>query len=120
MRIDFYDIAKHDEIDKINADIQSVLATETESRAGRATESLFNMTTSKQLQASLILDMVNIDSELALDIMSTYSKGLELATFPPDTLKTLDDYLPVRMVNSGLECAFHLPILPPVSAQTCR
>lgn len=62
------------------------------------------MTTSKQLQASLILDMINIDSELAMDIMTTYSKGLELATFPPDTLKTLDDYLPVRMVNSGLEC----------------
>lgn len=61
------------------------------------------MTMSKQLQSNLILDMVNIDSELAMDIMTTYSKGLDLATFPPDTLKTLDDYLPVRMINSGLE-----------------
>ncbi|POS72147.1 polyprenyl synthetase [Diaporthe helianthi] len=97
---DFYDIAKNEEINKINADIQSVLATETESRTA---ESLSNMTKSKQLQASLILDMINIDSELAMDIMTTYSKGLELATFPPDTLKTLEDYLPVRMVNSGLD-----------------
>lgn len=90
---DFYDIAKNEEINAINADIQSVLAGQT----------LSNMTMSKQLQSSLILDMINIDSELAMDIMTTYSKGLDLATFPPDTLKTLDEYLPVRMVNSGLE-----------------
>lgn len=83
----------------------------------RPSESLSNMTTSKQLQASLILDMINIDSELAMDIMTTYSKGLELATFPPDTLKTLDDYLPVRIINSGLECVSH-PILHPAHAVT--
>lgn len=83
----------------------------------RPSESLSNMTTSKQLQASLILDMINIDSELAMDIMTTYSKGLELATFPPDTLKTLDDYLPVRMINSGLEYV-HNPIVHPARAIT--
>lgn len=67
----------------------------------RASET--SISKSKQFQASLLLEMVNIDSDLAMDIMTTYSKGLELATFPPDTLRTLDDYLPVRMINSGLE-----------------
>ncbi|KAK1992112.1 polyprenyl synthetase [Colletotrichum falcatum] len=96
---DFYDIAKNEDIHKINDDIQNVLSGAIES--SRSMES--NMTKSKQFQSSLILDMVNIDADLAMDIMTTYSKGLDLATFAPDTLKTLDDYLPVRMVNSGLD-----------------
>ncbi|KAF4960704.1 hypothetical protein FGADI_783 [Fusarium gaditjirri] len=96
---DFYDIAKNEEINKINDDIQSVLNGAIE--LSNSTES--NMTKSKQFQASLILDIVNIDADLAMEILSTYSKGLELATFAPDTLKTLDDYLPIRMINSGLD-----------------
>ncbi|KAK2038969.1 polyprenyl synthetase [Colletotrichum somersetense] len=96
---DFYDIAKNEDIHKINDDIQNVLNGAMES--SRSMES--NMTKSKQFQSSLILDMVNIDADLAMDIMTTYSKGLDLATFAPDTLKTLDDYLPIRMVNSGLD-----------------
>ncbi|EFQ25311.1 polyprenyl synthetase [Colletotrichum graminicola] len=96
---DFYDIAKNEDIHKTNDDIQSVLNGAIES--SRSIES--NMTKSKQFQSSLILDMVNIDADLAMDIMTTYSKGLDLATFAPDTLKTLDDYLPIRMVNSGLD-----------------
>ena len=102
---DFYDLAKNEEARKINEDIQSVLNGAVEPTT--STES--NMTKSKQFQASLILDMVNMDAELAMDIITTYSNGLDLATFAPDTLKTLDDYLPIRMVNSGLEYVLLVP-----------
>lgn len=79
----------------MNDHIQSVLK--------RETSSITNATKSKQFQSSILLDMMNIDGELALDIMNTYSNGLALATFAPDTLQTLDEYLPVRLINSGLE-----------------
>ncbi|KAH7055784.1 polyprenyl synthetase [Macrophomina phaseolina] len=92
---DFYDTAKIEEIDAVNDHIQSVLK--------RETSSITNATKSKQFQSSILLDMMNIDGELALDIMNTYSNGLALATFAPDTLQTLDEYLPVRLINSGLD-----------------
>ncbi|OLN87486.1 Fusicoccadiene synthase 2 [Colletotrichum chlorophyti] len=44
-----------------------------------------------------------LDQGFAMDIMSSYSQGLDIATFAPDDLKTLDDYLPVRSLNSGLD-----------------
>lgn len=47
--------------------------------------------------------MMNLDSALAMDILNTYSKGLHLATFAPETLTTLEEYLPIRVINSGLE-----------------
>lgn len=84
----------------MNEHIQSVLKGDASSSP---TTSITNTTKSKQFQSSILLDMMNIDGDLAMDIMNTYSNGLALATFPPDTLKTLDDYLPVRLINSGLE-----------------
>lgn len=58
---------------------------------------------SKQLQSGLLLELINLDEKLAMDIMNSYSDGLDVATFAPDDLDTLDAYLPVRKVNSGLE-----------------
>lgn len=55
------------------------------------------------MQAGLLLELINLDESLAKDIMNSYSEGLDIATSAPDDLKTLDAYLPVRKVNSGLE-----------------
>ncbi|KAF4878377.1 Ophiobolin F synthase [Colletotrichum siamense] len=101
---DYYDIAKRDEIEKVNSDIQNALqdasapGSKTQSSAGSDKD--FKP---KQMQAALVLELIMLDQQLAMDIMSSYSQGLDVATFAPDNLRTLDEYLPVRKVNSGLD-----------------
>ncbi|KAK2006284.1 geranylgeranyl pyrophosphate synthase [Colletotrichum eremochloae] len=99
---DYYDFAKKEEIQALNDGIQSAI--QDVSAAGIKSEASSTSTfKSKQLQAALILDLMILDQEFAMDIMSSYSQGLDIATFAPDDLKTLDDYLPVRSINSGLD-----------------
>lgn len=57
----------------------------------------------KQFQASILVEMMVMDRDLAMDVMNTYSDGLETATFPPSDICTIEEYLPVRLVNCGLE-----------------
>ncbi|KAF5021009.1 hypothetical protein F66182_6940 [Fusarium sp. NRRL 66182] len=96
---DFYDIANADEIGSVNNDIQNVLA----GKSQGSLKSLRSSTKSKQFQSRIVLDMLDIDQELASDILTTYSSGLALATLPPDSYKSLDEYLPPRLINSGLD-----------------
>jgi hypothetical protein len=57
----------------------------------------------KQFQARILVEMMKMDRDLAMDVMSTYSNGLQVATSPPAGINTLEEYLPVRLVNCGLE-----------------
>ncbi|KAF0328721.1 hypothetical protein GQ607_004133 [Colletotrichum asianum] len=101
---DYYDIAKRDEIEKVNSDIQDAL--QDASAPGSKTQSSGSSDKDfkpKQMQAALVLELIMLDQQLAMDIMSSYSQGLDVATFAPDNLRTLDEYLPVRKVNSGLD-----------------
>lgn len=56
----------------------------------------------KQFQAGILVEMLEVDYDLAMDIMTTYSNGLETATFPHSGIQTLEEYLPIRPVNCGL------------------
>lgn len=99
-----YNIDHASQIENINNDIQGLLG-DSALASGNAgpTASASNTTKSKLFQASLFLDLMNIDQQLALEIMNSYSDGLDLATFAPVQIKTLEEYLPVRKINSGLE-----------------
>lgn len=46
--------------------------------------------------------MLELDRDLAMDVMTTYGEDLEMATFPPSGVQTLEEYLPIRLINSGL------------------
>ena len=62
------------------------------------------MAKSKQLQASVLVEMHDIDSELARDMMLTYNRILEVTSLGKNAgLKSLDEYLPFRIGNSGIE-----------------
>lgn len=57
----------------------------------------------KQFQASILVEMMAMDRDLAMDVMTTYSNGLQTATFPPSGITSIEEYLPIRLVNCGLE-----------------
>ncbi|KAK7724753.1 hypothetical protein SLS63_008447 [Diaporthe eres] len=99
---DYYDFAEKDDIENVNNDIKSALQGFS-SGPTKATVPSTQAFKSKQLQAGLLLELINLDQDLAMDIMNSYSEGLDIATFAPDDLKTLDAYLPIRKVNSGLD-----------------
>ena len=44
-----------------------------------------------------------MDRGLAIDLMQVYMDGMELVTSAPSNIKTLEEYLPIRIVNCGLE-----------------
>ncbi|TDZ36980.1 Ophiobolin F synthase [Colletotrichum trifolii] len=101
---DYYDVAKKEEIEQVNDGIQSALQDALASSKGTETTATSDSSfKSKQLQAALVLELMMLDQQFAMEIMSSYSQGLEVATFAPDDLKTLDEYLPVRKINSGLD-----------------
>ncbi|KAH9237577.1 hypothetical protein K456DRAFT_1940327 [Colletotrichum gloeosporioides 23] len=100
---DYYDIAKRDEIEKVNNDIQDALQDASAPGKTQSSGSSDIDFKPKQMQAALVLELIMLDQQLAMDIMSSYSQGLDVATFAPDNLRTLDEYLPVRKVNSGLD-----------------
>lgn len=92
------------QIQNVNSDIKDVLEGYVAASGKESpTASSTNTTKTKLFQASLFLELMNIDQELALDILNSYSEGLDLATAVPDQYKTLDEYFPVRKINSGLE-----------------
>ncbi|CCF32910.1 geranylgeranyl pyrophosphate synthase [Colletotrichum higginsianum] len=99
---DYYDSAKKEEIQEVNDGIQSAIRGFS-SPSALPTPSSSSAFKAKQLQAGFMLELFSLDQEFALHIMSSYSQGLDIATFAPDDLKTLDDYLPVRSINSGLD-----------------
>ncbi|CAN8100624.1 unnamed protein product [Discula destructiva] len=106
---DYYDLANRVEIENVNNDIQGVLEDYALATGNaKPTASATNTTKSKLFQASLFLDLMNIDQELALEIMNSYSDGLDVATFAPDQVKDLEEYFPIRKINSGLEVTSHL------------
>ncbi|KAJ0162043.1 Ophiobolin F synthase [Colletotrichum tanaceti] len=101
---DYYDSAKKEEIQQVNDGIQSAIrGFSSPSSALPTTPSSSSAFKAKQLQAGFMLELFGLDQQFALDIMSSYSQGLDIATFAPDDLETLDDYLPVRSINSGLD-----------------
>jgi hypothetical protein len=57
----------------------------------------------KQFQASILVEMMTMDRDLAMDVMTTYSNGLQIATSPPSGNSSIEEYLPIRLVNCGLE-----------------
>ena len=57
----------------------------------------------KQFQASILVEMMAMDRDLAMDVMTTYSNVLEMATFPPSNISSMEEYLPIRLMNSGVE-----------------
>ena len=57
----------------------------------------------KQFQASILVEMMTMDRDLAMDVMTTYSNGLQIATSPPSGIFSIEEYLPIRLVNCGLE-----------------
>lgn len=56
----------------------------------------------KQFQVGIFVEMLELDRDLAMDVMTTYGEDLEMATFPPSGVQTLEEYLPIRLINSGL------------------
>ncbi|KAK2052113.1 geranylgeranyl pyrophosphate synthase [Colletotrichum caudatum] len=103
---DYYDFAKKEEIQEVNHGIQSAIqgfAPTGSAPTSITTSSSSSAFKAKQLQAGLMLELIALDQDFALNIMSTYSQGLDIATFAPEDLKTLEEYLPLRSINSGLD-----------------
>ncbi|CAN8101351.1 unnamed protein product [Discula destructiva] len=99
---DYYDFATKEDIETMNKDIQNVLHGLSSGRI-ESTKCDRQTFKSKQLQAGLFLDLLNLDEKLAMDIMTSYSEGLDVATVAPDDVNALDTYLPIRKINSGLD-----------------
>lgn len=57
----------------------------------------------KQFQAGILVELLEMDRELAMDLMTTYSDRLEGATFAPSGVRTFEEYLPLRLANAGFE-----------------
>ena len=57
----------------------------------------------KQFQASIFVEMMRMDRGLALDVMTSYSDVLQIATSPPSGISSIEEYLPIRLANAGLE-----------------
>ncbi|KAK2734039.1 hypothetical protein FQN57_001874 [Myotisia sp. PD_48] len=57
----------------------------------------------KQFQASILVEMIAIDHSLAMDVMTTYSNGLQITTSPPSGISSIEEYLPIRLVDCGLD-----------------
>ncbi|SMY28204.1 unnamed protein product [Zymoseptoria tritici ST99CH_1A5] len=101
MNDDYYDAVDRDQATSFNAELQRSLGRDSHSNTVQGNASVAIKT--KQFQASILVEMMVMDRDLAMDVMNTYSDGLETATFPPSDICTIEEYLPVRLVNCGLD-----------------
>ncbi|KAM5464534.1 geranylgeranyl pyrophosphate synthetase [Microsporum ferrugineum] len=53
----------------------------------------------KQLEARILVEMMEMDRELAMNILASYSNGLDMSTLPPSRVQTLEEYTPLRHSN---------------------
>nr|A0A1Y1C7Q5.1 RecName: Full=Quiannulatene synthase; Short=QS; AltName: Full=Bifunctional sesterterpene synthase EvQS; AltName: Full=Quiannulatic acid biosynthesis cluster protein EvQS; Includes: RecName: Full=Sesterterpenoid synthase; AltName: Full=Geranylgeranyl diphosphate synthase; Short=GGDP synthase; Short=GGS [Aspergillus stellatus]BAX76657.1 quiannulatene synthase [Aspergillus stellatus] len=97
---DYYDDAGVEKILDYNNHLRECFGGRAEDELTKASA----VTKSKQLQASVLVEMHYIDSELARDMMLTYNRILEVTSLGKNAgLKSLDEYLPFRIGNSGIE-----------------
>ncbi|KAM5468358.1 geranylgeranyl pyrophosphate synthetase [Microsporum audouinii] len=53
----------------------------------------------KQLEARILVEMMEMDRELAMNLLASYSNGLDMSTLPPSRVQTLEEYAPLRHSN---------------------
>ncbi|KAJ6008083.1 hypothetical protein N7540_012059 [Penicillium herquei] len=98
---DYYDKAGAEKVDIYNKRLKKALRTggqEVEPEKAPAVDK------GKQLQAGMLIQMLQIDHELASEVMSTYSRVLDAASVPGKSgLLSLEDYCRFRLSNSGIE-----------------
>jgi hypothetical protein len=99
---DYYDAVDVKEVTAFNAELQRSLQGPNNSTTSTGEGTNLAIKT-KQFQASILVEMMTMDRELAMDVLTTYSNGLEVATFPPSDIASIEEYLPVRLMNCGLE-----------------
>lgn len=108
MASDYYEAAGTSEVEAFNVELQRSLGAEIPNEAVAKGEHVAVKT--KQYQASILVEMMRIDRGLAIDVMNTYSNALEMATFPPSNISSLAEYLPIRLMNCGLEYGVENPL----------
>ncbi|KAL4964478.1 bifunctional terpene synthase/polyprenyl synthetase family protein [Aspergillus stella-maris] len=97
---DYYDDAGSEKIQDYNNHLRECFGGKAEDELAKASA----MAKGKHLQASVLVEMLDIDSELARDMMVTYNRILEVTSLGKNAgLKSLDEYLPFRIGNSGIE-----------------
>ncbi|KAL4790061.1 terpenoid synthase [Aspergillus venezuelensis] len=97
---DYYDDAGTEKIIDYNNHLRECFGGKAEDELAKASA----MAKGKHLQASVLVEMHDIDSELAKDMMVTYNRILEITSLGKNAgLKSLDEYLPFRIGNSGIE-----------------
>lgn len=58
----------------------------------------------KKFQAETFVDMLELDRDLAMDVMTTYGEDSGGgATFPSSGVQTLKGFLLIRFIKSGLQ-----------------
>ncbi|KAJ5721020.1 uncharacterized protein N7483_008954 [Penicillium malachiteum] len=98
---DYYDKAGAEKVDIYNQRLKKALRTENHEGKPDHTSGLYK---GKQLQAGFLIKMLQIDHELASDVMSTYSRILDAASvLGKSGLLTLREYCNFRLFNSGME-----------------
>ncbi|KAL4943167.1 isoprenoid synthase domain-containing protein [Aspergillus oleicola] len=97
---DYYDDAGTEKIQAYNDHLRECFGGKAEDELAKA----FMVNKGKHLQASVLVEMLHIDSVLANDVMVTYNKILEVTSLGKNAgLKSLEEYLPFRIGNSGIE-----------------
>ncbi|PYH89575.1 terpenoid synthase [Aspergillus ellipticus CBS 707.79] len=98
---DYYDKAGIQKANKYNDELRGHLKTDVDDEDAKASMAA----KAQQLQAGLLVEMLQIDQTLASDVMATYSRILEAMGQPGKggDIKTIEEYLPFRLGNSGIE-----------------
>ncbi|KAI7369167.1 hypothetical protein KC354_g2138 [Hortaea werneckii] len=99
MNDDYYDAVDMQKVTAFNAGLQRSL----EGPEDPANDGTSVPTETKRFQASILVEMMTVDRNLAMDVMTTYSNGLQIATCPPSHVSSLEEYLPIRLINCGLD-----------------
>ncbi|KAL4787196.1 isoprenoid synthase domain-containing protein [Aspergillus varians] len=96
---DYYDDTGTEQVQAYNDQLQEMFEAKPEEndRASMAPKT-------QQLQARFLVEMLQIDRALAMDMMATYSRILDSTSLPKHAgIKSLVEYLPFRLSNSGVE-----------------